>query len=117
MFISFQCILQFLPHHFIFSLLLQNCAILLKNTKQKKLLVSHLNDVLEVYEAPPLYGHAYFHESNFIYVPAAGVFVPQEHTVSLVPLATSKTPISQPKEPSIEGIFSPLRKELINKFI
>nr|XP_018912908.1 PREDICTED: TAF6-like RNA polymerase II p300/CBP-associated factor-associated factor 65 kDa subunit 6L [Bemisia tabaci] len=82
---------------------IRNCAILLKNTKQKKLLVSHLNDVLEVYEAPPLYGHAYFHESNFIYVPAAGVFVPQEHTVSLVPLATSKTPISQPKEPSIEG--------------
>lgn len=90
-----------------------NCCILLRNNKRRKLLTHDVNQVFETYNSLPIYGHSFPNELDFQYVPNADTFVEEDVEVDIVTLALSDTTVTTPGDEYIKGTWilpDPLEK-------
>lgn len=63
-----------------------------------------MNQVFETYNNLPIYGHSFPNGLDFLYVPNADVFIPEDVEVDIVTLALSDTSVTTPGDEYIKGI-------------
>lgn len=84
-------------------LFLQNCSILLNNSKKRKLTTEDVNRVLEVSNTPNVYGHSVAHALDFTYIPKAELYIEHDVEMDIVTMASMVTTFTRPAKEYVKG--------------
>uniref|UniRef100_A0A1B6JKD8 TATA box binding protein associated factor (TAF) histone-like fold domain-containing protein n=2 Tax=Homalodisca liturata TaxID=320908 RepID=A0A1B6JKD8_9HEMI len=85
--------------------IIHNCSVLVHNNKRRKLLTEDVNRVLQVSNAPTVYGHSVAHEVDFTHIPKAEVFVENDSEIDIVAMSSMITAFTKSGEEYVKGCW------------